>query len=182
MIYHISLQTAGLAAGLLLILTHIWAVAWPGAIAAVRDFPRSRVAGTVLLIVAAVWSFLLVRSIDLGEFSRLRGIMLIGIVGGSILTWRFVEEFLAARALGMLLLLAADPLLESAMLRHEESRLLLVVLAYVWVVAGLFLVGMPYLLRDAIAFVTSRAAIWKMSAFAGLLYGIALIGVALIAW
>ena len=182
MIYHLSLQTAGLAAGLLLILSHAWAMAWPGAIPAVRAFPRSRVAGTVLLIVAAVWSFLLVRSIDLGEFSRLRDVMLVGIVGGSILTWRFVEEFLAARALGMVLLLSADPLLESAMLRHEETRLLLVALAYAWVVAGLFLVGMPYLLRDAISFMTSRVGIWKISAVAGLVYGIALIAVALIAW
>lgn len=182
MIYHLSLQTAGLAAGFLLILTHAWAMAWPGAIPSVRAFPRSRAAGTVLLIVAAVWSFLLVRSIDLGEFSRLRGIMLIGIVGGSILTWRFVEEFLAARALGMLLLLSADPLLESAMLRQEESRLLLVFLAYAWVVAGLFLVGMPYLLRDAVAFVTSRASVWRISAAAGLVYGIVLIVLALIAW
>jgi len=183
MIYHVSLQNTGLAAGLLLILCHAVAF-FRGRQAAdfARSFPRSRTAATILLAVAAVWSFLLVRTIDLGEFSTLRSPMLIGIVAGGILSWIFVEEFLAVRALGMLLLLAADPLLESAVLRGEPTRLLLVVLAYAWIVAGLFFVGMPYVLRDMIAWVTARAGRWKAGCLAGLAWGIAIFACAILLW
>ena len=183
MIYHLTLQTTGLAAGLLLIVTHIIALVRPNqTVAWAIAFPRSRGAATALVVVAAVWSFLLVQSIDLGEFSPLRNIMLLAIVAGTILSWIYVPEFLAVRALGMLLLLAAEPLLESAVLRHETSRLLLVVLAYVWVIAGLFSVGMPYLLRDAIQWVTADRNRLKLGAIGGAVYGIALVACALALW
>ena len=183
MIYHLTLQTTGLAAGLLLIVTHIIALVRPNqTVAWAIAFPRSRGAATALVVVAAVWSFLLVQSIDLGEFSPLRNIMLLAIVAGAILSWIYVPEFLAVRALGMLLLLAAEPLLESAMLRHEPSRLLLVVLAYAWVIAGLFFVGMPYVLRDAVHWVTSEPIRLKAGALAGTVYGLALVVCALFIW
>ena len=183
MIYNLSLQTTGLAAGLLLIFTHAFALFRPEqTVAWAKAFPRSRGAATALLAIAAVWSFLLVQSIDLGEFSPLRNTMLLAIVVGAVLSWIYVPEFLAVRALGMLLLLAAEPLLESAMLRHETSRLLLVALAYAWVIAGLFYVGMPYLLRDAIQWVTADRNRLKLGAIGGAVYGIALVACALALW
>jgi len=183
MIYQLSLQTTGLAAGLLLILSHALGLLKPSvSINLARAFPRSRMAGTVLLVVAAVWSFLLVTDIDLGEFSRLRNVMLAGIVAGAVLSWMYVKEFLAVRALGMLLLLASEPLLESCALRPEESRLLLVALAYAWIIAGLFLVGMPYILRDAIKTLSSKSGVWRIAALGGLVYGAILTTAALLWW
>ena len=108
--------------------------------------------------------------------------MLLGIVVGAVASWIYVEEFLAVRALGMLLLLASEPLLESCALRSEQSRLLLVSLAYAWVIAGLFFVGMPYLLRDAVKILTSKKQIWLLVALGGFLYGAALMTAALIWW
>ena len=183
MIYELPLQAAGLAAGLLLIFTHafaLWRPAQAGSWA--TSFPRARVAAGVLLAAAAIWSFLLVRDIDLGEFSPLRNVMLMAIAVGAVLAWMYVEEFLAVRALGMVLLLAAEPLLESAALRDEPSRLLLVVLAYAWVVAGLFFVGMPYLLRDLIDWTNIQPWRWKAGCSAGLAYGAALVICALFFW
>jgi hypothetical protein len=136
----------------------------------------------VLLTIAAVWSFVMVRGLDLGEFSPLRGVMLTGIVAGAVMAWFFVEEFLVARALGMLLLLAAEPLLESAALRDEPSRLLLTVLAYAWAVAGLAFVGMPYLLRDLLDWFAASPVRWKISCLSGMVYGIALIVCAVLFW
>ncbi len=108
--------------------------------------------------------------------------MLIGIAAGAVLSWIYVEEFLAVRALGMLLLLCAEPTLESAMLRTEPSRLLLVILAYGWIVGGLFFVGMPYLLRDAIKILSSSHLIWRSAALAGLVYGAVLLTASLLWW
>ncbi len=183
MIYQLSLFTTGLAAGILLIASHAFALAQQGScITMAKAFPRSRPAATVLLAIAAVWSFLLVRTIDLGEFSPLRTVMLLAIVAGAILSWIYVPEFLAVRALGMLLLLAAEPLLGSAVLRDEPTRLLLVALAYAWVIAGLFFVGMPYLLRDAITWLTENSLRWKAAAAGGVIWGAALVICALSLW
>jgi len=183
MIYHLSLQTTGLAAGILLLATHAAALLNPeGAMRFAKALPRSRAMATILLAAAAVWAFVMVRDLDLGEFSRLRGMMLLAIVAGAILSWLYVEELLAARALGMLLLLAAEPLLESAVLRNELSRLLLTVLAYLWATAGLFFVGMPYVLRDLIGWFTANPLRWKVSCLGGIIYGAALIACAALWW
>ncbi len=183
MIYQLSLQTTGLAAGILLLVSHAVAlVNADGAMRFTKSLPRSRAMASLLLAAAAVWAFVMVRDLDLGEFSRLRSMMLIAIVAGAILSWMYVEEFLAVRALGMLLLLAAEPLLESAMLRNESSRLLLTLLAYLWATAGLFFVGMPYLLRDLIAWFTANPLRWKISCLGGIAYGAALIACATLWW
>ena len=70
----------------------------------------------------------------------------------------------------MLALLAAEPLLEAAFMRHETSRLLLVVLAYVWIINGLFWVGMPWIMRDQIAWLTAKMRRYQTAAWAGVLY------------
>jgi hypothetical protein len=49
-------------------------------------------------------------------------------------------------------------------------------LVYVWIVSGLFCIGMPYLLRDAIGWVVGSQARWKLAAFAGITYGALLLG------
>lgn len=176
MIYSLSLQTVGLTVGALLIATHLMALILTGPVQALlRRLPRSREMGVVLLTGAAVWAFALVWQIDLGEFSSSRTLFLGVIVAGYFLTLFFVEEFLAARALGMLFLLAAEPLLEAAFLRPESSRLLLPVLAYGWATIGIFWVGKPYLLRDQIDWVTRTPWRWRLAALGGVLYGVALL-------
>ena len=73
MIYSTSLETALILSGIILIALCSVAL-WRGAAAqaSLRAFPRSRTAGFILLIVAAIWSWLLIKTIDLGEFSNWR--------------------------------------------------------------------------------------------------------------
>lgn len=183
MIYPFDLKTVGIALGLILILAHAFAFAGDHCRRALLAFPRSRVAGTILIAIAGIWSFLLIREIDLGEFAGLRSKMLIAIVVGTILAWKFVPEFLAVRALGMIALLAAEPLLGAAFLRPETSRLLVVFLAYAWIIAGLFWVGMPWMLRDQISWVTKNGTFrLKAAAAAGAVYGLAVLVCAVLFW
>ena len=176
MIYSLTLETAVIAVGILLLAAHTIAL-WKARETQewLRRFPRSRTAGAILLMCAPIWSWILIKTIDLGEFSNWRTRILIFIPIAAFLTWRYVDEFLAARALGMVALLAAEPLLEAAWLRPEPSRLALVILAYVWIVAALFWIGMPYTLRDQIAWVTKNEGRWKSAAFAGIGYSLILI-------
>jgi hypothetical protein len=183
MLYHLSLTSVGIAVGTLLLASHLLALAnAKDCMAWLKSFPRSRAAGTVLLAIAAIWSFRLVQTMDLGEFSNMRTSMLVVIAVGAFLSWKYVEDFLAVRSLGMLALLAADPILDAAYLKDEPTRLFLVVLAYVWIVLGLFWVGMPWLLRDQIDWLTRNAARWKMAAIGGSVYGLLLLAFAFTRW
>jgi len=167
-----------LVGGLLVLLHAVALIHAEGVRRLLRGFPRSKEAGVLLLTAAAAWAFALVAQIDLGEFSSSRMIFLGIIAAGWLLTLFFVEEFLAVRALGMLLLLAAEPLLEAAFLRPETSRLLLTALAYVWATLGLFWVGKPYLLRDQIEWISKTETRWRIAALGGLAYGAVLVFVA----
>ncbi len=179
MIYHLSLQTAGYLAGLFLSLFGLWGLVRPGASqTAARSLPRSRVAGFVLLTVAFFWSFWLLATMEMGEFSAFRKPLLFILPVGFLLVLRFVDEFLAARALGILFLLAAEPLLDAAFFRNESSRLFVTVFAYLLIVAGLFWVTMPYLLRDQINWSSRTNGRWRFTHGLAFLYGAALLACA----
>jgi hypothetical protein len=178
MIYPLSLELALVLTGLVLIGLHAVALAAPQATQEwLRAFPRSQTMGVVLFTLAVIWSEILIWKIDLGEFTNWRPRLLIIVPAVWLLTLMFVEEFLAVRALGMLVLLAAEPLLEAAFLRPETSRLFLVTLVYVLIVFALFWIGMPYTLRDQIAWLTRTAGRWRLAVIGGVAYGALLLGV-----
>jgi hypothetical protein len=177
MIYSLKLETAYILVGLLLVATHGFALVKPAAVQGwLGRFPRSRFWGVVLLSAAAVWFFCLVAKMDLGEFTTWRQTVLILTPIAWFLTWKYVDEFLAVRSLGMLVLLGAEPLLEAAFLRPEASRLFLVAPVYVWVVFAMFWVGTPFTLRDQIAWVTKSPARLRVAAGLGTAYGVLLLG------
>ena len=179
MIYHLSLQTAGYIAGAVLLLLGLWGLTRPTASrAAARSLPRSRVAGFVLLTIAFFWSFWLLATMEMGEFSSFRKPLLFILPVGFLLVLRFVDEFLAARALGILFLLGAEPLLDAAFFRNESSRLLVTAFAYILIVAGLFWVTMPYLLRDQINWSARTTGRWRFTHGLLFLYGAAILACA----
>jgi len=171
MIYHLSLQTAGIIAGAFLILISLPGLVKPDFISVAQRFPRSNVAGVVLLTICFIWTFWLVATIQMGEFSAFRRPLLIALPIGYGLALRFVDEFLAVRALGILCLLAAEPLLDAAFLRYETSRLLVTVLAYLLIIAGLFWVAIPYVFRDQINWSTRSVFRWRFLHAIALIYG-----------
>jgi len=175
MMYDFTLRTVGLAVGIGLLVAHVLALIMPDRVsAALKTFPRSRPAGLFLCSFAALWAFWLAATMDLGEFTPQRTLICGVVLAGAIMVP------MSVRALGILALLATEPLLGAAFLRPEQSRLLLVVLAYLWATAGLVMVGAPYLLRDAIDWIT--AARWRYLLVAGIgaAYGLALIVVSLL--
>lgn len=131
--------------------------------------------GFVLLTVAFLWSLWLLATMEMGEFSSFRRPLLIAVPIGFLLVLRFVNEFLAVRALGILFLLAGEPLLDAAFLRNETSRLLVTVFAYILIIAGLFWVTMPYLLRDQINWLARSTGRWFGVNAIAVLYGAAIL-------
>jgi hypothetical protein len=177
----LDLRLLSLLAGIWLILSHGFALLAPAPVQRwLRKFPRSKPAGMFLLAIDSLWALLIVSTMDLGEFTYLRTILIIAIVIATFLTFRYVDEFLAVRAFGILLLLLAEPLLEAAFLKPQLGRLLLVLFAYIIALLGMFWVGLPYLLRDQIDRVRTSKPLWTTAALAGLIYGTLLTGFALI--
>lgn len=171
MIYNLSLHTAGMIAGAFLILVGLIGLVKPDSANVVQRFPRSRAAGIVLLTICLAWTFWLLATIQMGEFSSFRRPLLIALPIGYVLALSFVDEFLAVRALGILCLLAAEPLLDAAFLRYETSRLLVTVFAYFLIVAGLFWVAIPYVLRDQINWMARSVFRWRCLHALILIYG-----------
>ena len=178
MIYHLSLQTAGVIAGAFLVVVGVLGLMKPDFAQVVKQFPRSRFAGVVLLTICLAWTFWLLATIQMGEFSSWRRPLLIALPIGYVLTLFFVDEFLAVRALGILCLLAAEPLLDAAFLRYETSRLLITVFAYLLIIAGLFWVAIPYVLRDQLNWIARSVFRWRCLHAIELIYGGVLLGFA----
>jgi hypothetical protein len=185
-LYHLAptgglpMKPVGILLGLLLLGAHLWA--WRNAAQAkafLRAFPRHYGWGAALLTVDFLWGMLVLAHMDMGEFFFLRKWFLMLVPVGFFLVLIFVKEFLAVRALGSLLLLVAGPVLASAFLQPQLTRLLLPILAYAWIIAGMFFVGMPFLMRDGITWLLARESRWQLAIWSGVAYGAALLALAL---
>jgi hypothetical protein len=188
-----GLRTVGIAVGVWLVVSHGFALVKGDM---VRDWlkklPFSTLAGQVMLVIAGLWAFFLFKGLnlgfiripkmDLGEFFHLRPFLMILVPLTVFLVILYCEEFLAARALGCLLLLAAAIPLDAAFLKEPSSRLLLVVFAYAAILKGLFWVGMPYLLRDQVNWATATAGRWRLLCAGGLVYGVLILVSAVLWW
>jgi hypothetical protein len=171
--YPFTLRFVGLFLGLALIGTHLLAAfkANDARNFLVR-FPRWHAAGVALLTIDLVWGWYIAATMDWGEFQSWRMPILIFLPVAYGFMIYLVHEFLAARALGILMLLAAMPVLDAAFMKAPVSRLLVVVLAYLWVVLGLFWTSSPHLLRDHIQFVLRAPLRWTLGVWGGVAYGV----------
>jgi len=167
------LKLVALLLGGLYIVTHSLAFIKPAMASKwLTDFPRNHAAGVVLTLVNVAWAAWLLYHLDVGNFHKFRPaiVLLSPVIFYLLIT--YIDHFLSVRALGCFLLLAACALLKACFLREETSRLFIVVLAYVWIVAGMYFVGAPYLLRNLIQKVTVSHNRLKLACAPGVLYGI----------
>jgi hypothetical protein len=190
---HLSLFTVGLILAVWLMGLHALMLAKPAAVQGyLKKFPRDQTTGQILLGIGMAWFWLLIApdnmgklsalAMDLGEFNGAKPLLRILVPVALVLVATSVRDFLAVRALGVLGLMVASPLLESAFLEDPSSRLLVPIYAYALLTASLFCVGMPYLFRDAVTWVTADSKRWTMCSLAGLVYGVATLGCALAFW
>lgn len=177
----IPLKGTGVIVALALLVGHVFALLKSGqAQAFLKAFPRNYGWGVALLSIDFVWGMMCLANMDMGEFYTMRHYFLYLVPVGFVLVLVYVKEFLAVRALGTLLLLVAGIVLQAAFLQPQTSRLLLPIISYAWIIAGLFFVGMPYLMRDWVAWVTANPLRWKAATVGGVAYGAVLLVAALL--
>ena len=144
----LSLFTAGLVLAAWLIGVHALMLAKPKAVQGfLKRFPRNPLAGQILLGIGLGWFWLLIAptglgklsslAMDLGEFNNAKGLLQILVPVSLVLVCISVRDFLAVRALGLVGLMAAAPLLGAAFLKDPQSRLLVPIFAYAMLTASM---------------------------------------------
>ena len=126
--------------------------------AAVRRFPRNYPLGVILMLLATGWFVWNVNGEPIADFSAYKPAMLIGFTAVGVGSCLFVRDFLAARAVAVLLLLLAKLMVDTGRLHLGESPFVLViqVWAYVMVVAGIWFTVTPWRLRDLLEFMSAN--------------------------
>lgn len=189
----LPLFETGLVLAVWLIAIHALMLAKPAPLQDfLKKFARNHMLGQILLGVAMAWFWLLVApddmgrlsslTMELGEFDGFKPILRLLTPVALVLVSISVKDFLSVRALGLLGLMVAAPLLSAAFLKDPVSRLLIPVFSYALIVVSLFWVSMPYLFRDWVNWATASAGRWRSLAFAGLAYGFAVLACAMLFW
>jgi hypothetical protein len=177
----IPLKGTGIVVALALILTHVWALKNKGQTQAfLKAFPRTYSWGVILLTIDFLWSEFALANMDMGEFFGMRDKFMMIVAAGYVAVLIYVKEFLAVRALGSLMLLAAGPVLTAAFLQPPLSRLLLPFLAYAWIIIGMFFIGSPYLMRDWVNTMIAKPQRWNLAVYGGIAYGVLLLAAAIL--
>lgn len=175
-----SLSDLACTLGGVLLVLHVFAL-WQPSVS--RDvllrFPRSLWAGRILTGLALVWVGAIVLNAPLQKFNFLKPYIYIAVPLAYVLIIYLMDELLAPRAFGGILLLLADPMLDAARWHDSPWRLVVTVLAYVWVLAGMVFVLSPFRLRRLIRNVVGDMARYRVVAVFGLILGAVLIGLGL---
>lgn len=142
----LELMTAGFGGFFLLVAMLAWIM--PRRPMLASRIPRNRLAGSILMFSAVAWlAFAAIEMIGLNPESQLRLFILLLVPALTVL-FATTLDFLVARALGGLLLLACASLIDLAFREATPARLLFSAVCYVVSGAGFVLVITPWLSRD----------------------------------
>lgn len=111
---------------------------------------RCKIPAYVLTTIVLLWSTIWLYIMSLGFLNMIRPLLPILFVVATVLTCVYCKELLMCRAIGGLLVLIPTPLLSAAAWHPSLWRYVMLVFAYAIVIEGMFITGMPWILRDQI--------------------------------
>jgi hypothetical protein len=136
----------------------VYALAKPAQFtAAARKLPRNVPVGIALMLLGTAWFLWIVNQEPIADFSSFKPYMMTAFAAIGVLTCVFVQDFLAARGLAVVLLLLGKLMVDTGRPHLGESPFVLVIQtwAYVLIVAGIWFTVTPWKLRDLIEFATA---------------------------
>ena len=186
----ISLSTAGIVMGTLLLVLHALALAKPQATKTLLNgLSTNEKAARGLLTLDFLWLFLLLLDADwnplcmnLFDFNNMRGYLLILCPIIWFVLYSRGKDLLFPRALGFFLLLACIVPLTAAFLKEPVSRLLIPCWCYPVLTVAMFWVGKPYLFRDWMEKYTASPRLYTISNAIGAAWGAAILLCAVCFW
>lgn len=160
-----SLAQLSLLLGALGTAAGLWQLAAPAQVRRMlAALPRHTPTAWALAGVDLLWVAWLLNQTPLGRFDNWKPALYFLTPLSFFLLINYLDELLAVRALGGFLLLAAAPVLDITRWHDSPWRLVVTVIAYLWVVVGMALVMSPYLFRRAERFLVPDDARARLSA------------------
>jgi hypothetical protein len=146
---------------------------------ALRKFPRSVLWGRILMGVCAVWAGIVMYNAATEDWSWARPLIVIGVPIAYLVVIQFADQFLALRAVAALLLLVAKLMVDAADQSELPMRLIVTVLAYIWVCVAVWMAGAPHQVRDVVGFITANNTRCRVACFLGACVGALLVALGL---
>lgn len=137
-----------------------------------RKFPRNTAVGYLLMVAGTVWFLYNVSIESLADFESMKKFLFGLFIAIAIGTCLFVKDFLAVRGLAIIMLLLGKLMVDSARWVDSDWRLVMVIWAYIMILAGMWLTVSPWRLRDAIDFDTANPKRLRMFSAARLAFGV----------
>lgn len=178
-----KLSTLSIVLGLAVCVPQVYGLLNPASFAAVaRKFPRSLVAGWIIMLGSTIWFLFNVGAEAISDFAAIKDYMLLAFAAAGLGTCIYVRDFLAVRGLAVLLLLVAKTMVDTARWADTEWRLVIAGWAYALVVVSLWLTLSPWRLRDFIEWSTASHGRLKALCALRLAFGLFIVGLGLTAF
>lgn len=168
-----TLSTLAIALGAGYSLLQLWALLKPQDFARhARAFPRNEMAGFVLMGLGTVWFLYNLNSEAIADFADYKKWMLTGFGAIGVLSCIYVRDYLAVRGLSVVMLLLAWVTLNHTRWAESQWRLVLVIWAYTWVIAAMWLTVSPFRLRDFLNWFTANDQRVRLGSTLQLAFGV----------
>lgn len=171
--FDISLSNFAMLLGLLLAVPAVIGLTSPDKFKTVmREFPRSNSWGYFFMLLGTAWFVHNVNQEQVADFQSYKKILLSFFAGVGIASCIFVRDFLAVRGVAVVLLLLAKWMVDTGrpFLGETSWVILWQALAYVFIVAGIWLTVSPWRLRDLIHWGTDNEKRIKLACGARLVF------------
>ena len=152
--------------------------------AAVRKLPRNVPVGVALMLLATAWFLWIVNQEPIADFTAYKPVMMIAFAAIGLLTCVFIQDFLAARGLAVVLLLLGKLMLDTGRPHLGQSPFVLVIQAwaYLLLIAGMWFTITPWKLRDFIEFATATETRIRIGSLARLAFALFIVVLGLTAF
>jgi hypothetical protein len=152
--------------------------------ATARKLPRNVPVGVALMLLGTAWFLWIVNQEPIADFSSFKPYMMTAFAAIGLATCIFVQDFLAARGLAVVLLLLGKLILDTGRPHLGESPFVLVIQAwaYVLIVAGMWFTVTPWKLRDLLEWATANEARVKIGSVVRLAFALFILTLGLTAF
>ena len=178
------LSLISILVGALAIAVRLPGVLAPAAYRAVAvKFPRNVPVGRILmgLVAAIVWWVMYHAATD--EWKWAQPLIFVGVPAAYLLVINFGTHYLPLRAVAALLLLIAKQMVDATDGANLTPwRLVVTVVAYVWVVTAIWLTVAPHHFRDLLGFVMANDRRCRLACSAGILVGSLLVALGVLVY
>ena len=144
-----------------------------------QQIPRSVLLGRIVMAIVAAWAGIVLYGAATEDWAWAQPVIVIGVPVAYWLVIQYAGQFLALRAIAALSLLLAKIVLDAADTSDEPVRLVITVLAYLWVLAAAWMAIAPHQIRDVIGWVSANDTRTRTVCVAGTVVGVALVALGL---